>query len=110
LGLRKRTVAGQQEIESAAQAVDVRADVHEAVLDLLGSDVLGGAERVADLLVSEEGIHVLVEEAGQAHVEQLDATAAVEQKGAGFQIAVDQTGGMGVLQAVGGLTNVVGGP
>jgi hypothetical protein len=51
-----------------------------------------------------------VEEAGQTHVEDFDHTLAIDEQIAGFDVAVDNAGFMSVLQAKGGLADVVCGP
>ena len=102
--------AGQQEIEGGPQAVDVGADVHGMAVDrLFRGEVVGGAEDVPLVVLLGEAVVGVVEEAGQAHVEDLDDALAVQQQVGGLDVAVDQAGLVGVVQAEGGLADVVGG-
>ena len=50
-----------------------------------------------------------MEEAGQAEVENLDDAGAIHEQIGRLDVAVDQAGLMGVLQAEGGLVDVMGG-
>jgi hypothetical protein len=106
----KAAAAGQQEIERGAQAVDVGPDVHHvAVHRLLGGHVVHGADRALGVPPAEV-VGRVVEEAGQAEVEDFDRTRPVEEQVGRLDVAVDQAGLVGVLQAEGGLADVVGGP
>ena len=55
-----------------------------------------------------EACVLVVGEAGQAQVEHLDHALRVDQQVGGLDVAVDQAGLVGVLQAVGRLADVVG--
>ena len=55
------------------------------------------------------GGRVLVEEAGQPQVQNLEDAGPAQQQVGRLHVAVNQPGRVGVLQAVGGLADVVGG-
>ena len=80
-----------------------------AVHGLFGRQVVGGAEDGVAVVLLGERLFVVVEEAGQAEVEDLDDAGAVHEQVGRLDVAVDQAGLVGVLQAEGGLMDVVGG-
>src|SRR5207248_1106003 len=102
--------AGQQVVEGAAQAVDVGPVVHVRRLQrLLGGQVVGGAQNGVGVEFPGQLFVGVGPEPGQAQVEDLDDAGAVHQQVAGLDVAVDQAGGVDVLQALGRLGDVVGG-
>ena len=71
----KRRLPGQQLVERAAQAVDVRADVHAVYVgDLFGGHVVGRAHRLVGgrHLLALGPLGLLHLESGQAQIEHLD--------------------------------------
>jgi hypothetical protein len=80
-----------------------------AVEGLLGGEVVGGAEDVLVVLLGDV-VLLVVEEPGQAHVEDLHDPGAVEEDVAGLDVAVDQAHLMGVLEADGRGVDVVARP
>ena len=90
--------------------MSARMSTRVAVEGLLGGQVVGRAEDVLVVLLGEDVV-LVVEEAGQAHVEDLDDAVAVDEDVARLDVAVDQAGRLvGVLQAEGRLADVVGRP
>ena len=90
--------------------VDVGPDVHHVADRLLGGEVVGRAEDALVVVLLGDAVLLLVEEPGQAHVEDLDDAGAVEQQVAGLDVAVDHAEFVAVLHADGRLGDVVGGP
>ncbi len=113
----KRSLAGQQPVQRAAQAVDVGADVHGAgVAGLLGGHVIHGAEHGMRFGTAPPA------QPGQSEIEDLDLVLparrrltrppcpGVEDKEVGrLDVAVDQAVFVGVAQAVGRLADEVAG-
>ncbi len=97
IALTEGGLARQQEVESAAQAVNVGPDVHVmAVIRLFRQQIVG---RAKDIFVVFLGQHVLfvVEEPRQAHVEDFDHAGAVDEDIARFDVAMDKAGLVGVV-------------
>ena len=107
----ERRLAGQQEVERRAQAVDVGADVDVvAVEGLLRGEVVGRAE---DALVVVLACVRLSSSSWKKRARPmsriLTTPCAVQQQVARLDVAVDQPGLVGVLQAQRRLADVVGG-
>ena len=91
--------AGQQFEEQAAERVDVDPGVDRAAGDLLGGDVVEGADEAPGLGQARLGGDV----AGDAEVRDvgvLFALLAAEQDVGGLDVAVDQAGGVDRVEAV----------
>ena len=105
----KRGMAGEQKIQRAAQAVDVGPGVHGvAVHSLLGRQVVRRAQHVF-AVGPRQRTGLLVAEAGQPHVENLDHALGVNQQISRLDVAVDQPGVVRMLQPASGLGDVVSG-
>ncbi len=94
----ERRPAGQEEVERAAQAVDVGPDVGGVrVVDLLGGDVVGGAQDHA--LGGQPALACdFAGEPGQAEVEDLDLAAGRPHQVLRLDVAVDHPVLEGVLE------------
>ena len=102
-------MAGQQEIKRAAQAVDVGPQIDLVAVDgLLGRKIVGRAEHVFVVGDGQRGL-LVVREQGQAQVENLHHPLLIDQQVGGLHVAVNQAGIVGVLEALGGLGDVVAG-
>ena len=51
----KRRLAGKQEVEQAAQAVDIRTNIHSRVVCLLGSQIVGRAQDRVGIELAGQG-------------------------------------------------------
>ena len=69
--------------------MSARMSTRVAVERLLGGEVVGRAQDVLVVLLGEDVV-LVVEEAGQAHVEDLDDAGAVDEDVARLDVAVDQ--------------------
>ena len=100
--------ARQNKIERRSETVDIGANVDAVAVErLLGRQVVGGAEHILVVLFGKNVILVM-EEASQAHVEDFDDAASIDQDVAGLDVAVDDAAGlMGMVQADGRLPNVM---
>ena len=88
----ERGLSRQAEIERGAEAVDVGPDVHAVAVErLFRSEVVGGAQHALVVFLGED-VFFVVEEASQAHVEDLDDAVAVDEDVARLDVAVDQAG------------------
>ena len=106
-----RGLPGEQEEEGQPQCVDVGANIHAMAVDpLLRGEVVGRAEHRGAIELLGDVVVGVLEEEGQAHVQDLDVPLLVEQEVGGLDVAVDQPGLVCVLQAQCRLTNAVGGP
>src|SRR5216683_6991446 len=103
------TFAGQEIVHCPAETVDVGSYIDPAIDDLLRGNVVAGADDVADLVFLDERGRVLVEETGQAHVEDLHDALPIEKEIARLDVAMHQAAFVGVLQAERRLSDVVGG-
>ena len=108
--VRERRLAGEHEVERAAERVDVGPDVHHVADGLLRGEVVGRAEDALVVVLLGDAVLLLVEEPGQAHVEDLDDAGAVEQQVARLDVAVNHAEFVGVLHADRRLGDVVRGP
>src|SRR5262249_19072047 len=77
--------------------------------DLLGREIIGRADDVAVFKLLDEVAVPLIEELRQPHVEQFDATVAIQKHVAWFDIAVNEVGGLRVSQAKRALAQIMGG-
>ena len=106
----KWTLAHEQVIKRAAQAVNVGPDIDAVIDGLLWGQVIRGADDVAFLKLLDEAAAVIVEEASQAHVENLDDPLAIEQQIARLDIAMDQPGLVRMIEPKSRLANVTDRP
>ena len=98
----------EQEIQRAAQTVDIGPRVRTVAIDrLLGRQIVGRAEHVLVILHGQAGV-VIVGESGQPQVEDLDDVPLVDQQVGRLDVAMDQPVRMGIRQALGRLADVVG--
>ena len=81
-----RWLTGQAFVQDAAERVDVGAAVDGAAFDLLGGDVVDGAERVAG---GRAGVGILGA-AGEPEVAEVGVLVGREQDVGGLDVAVDQ--------------------
>ena len=88
--------------------MSARMSTRVAVERLLGGEVVGRAEDVLVVLLGQDVV-VVVEEPGQAHVEDLHDAGAVDEDVARLDVAVDEADLVGVLQADRGAVDVVAG-
>ena len=106
---RKRRAAGEQEIQRAAEAVDVRPAVGlVAVEGLLGGQVVGRAEHVLLVGHRERGLSSSVSLA-RPRSSSFTVLWLIDQAVGRLDVAMDEAHFVGVLQAVGDLGDVVGG-
>ena len=102
-------MAGQQEIQRTAQAVDVGPGVDAvAVQGLLRGKIVGRAQHVFVEGHGKRGV-LVAGESGQAQIEHFDHFLLIDQQIGRFDVAVDQAGLVGMGQSVGRLADVVGG-
>ncbi len=104
----ERRAAYQRVIHRAAEAVDIGTAVDAvAVQRLLGSQIVGGAEHV--LVVGQRKRGLLVGgEPGQAQIEQFHHTVGIDEQIGRLDVAMDQSGGVGVSQSLGRLPEIFG--
>ena len=102
----KRRLAREGLVEEAAERVDVRAAVDVLAADLLGRDVVGGAERAAG---AERGCGV-AEVAAQPEVGQVDVAVLVEQHVRGLHVTVHQSTGVSGVEGARDLLHDPDGP
>ena len=100
----ERHPAAQHLVEHDAEAVEVGAAVDRLGLDLLGRQVLGGAEERP--LLGEVG---RLGGLGDAEVADLHPAVLGQQDVGGLDVAVDEAGGVGDRQRAGDLGGDVGG-
>ena len=99
----------QQEVEGAAQGIDVGTVVGTpGVQRLLGSHVVHGAENASGLRQVVGGFVGRLE-AGDPQVKYLDGAVVVEDQVRRLDVAVDDALGMGVFQTAGRLNGSVHG-
>ena len=109
---RKHPLGRQQEVQCAAKAVDVRSFVGGMCFGcLFGSHVICRAHHHAGtrelLAVRIRRVLIRHDEACQAEVQDLDHTLIAQQQVARFNVPVDHSAFMGVLQALGRLSDEV---
>src|SRR5579871_2270334 len=105
-----RALAREKEIERDAEAVYVAADIDGGAIDrLFGSDVVGGSENMVDVAAPRQLSHLVIEEARQSEVQNLDRTAAVEKQVSRLDVAMHQAGFVRMLQTVGRLRDAIDG-
>src|SRR4051812_5960079 len=89
----ERTGSRQQVVKRDAQAVNVRAYVGRmAVRDLLGRQIVGGPQHGVGVILLGEVVLIVMKEAGQAHVKNLDRARAIDQQVARLDVAMYEAG------------------
>ncbi len=102
----ERRLAGEALVEEAAERVDVGAAVDLFAADLLGGDVVGGAERAAG---AERGCRV-AEVAAQPEVGKIDMPVLVEQHVRRLHVAMHETTGVSGVERARDLLHDPNGP
>ena len=105
----KRRPAGEQEVEGAAQRVDVGPMIQVgAVEGLLGGHVVGGAR--GPFVFLGRFLPAAADQSGHAQVEDLYHALPVDQQVGRLDVAMDHVVAVGVGQAAGRLAKVIDGP
>ncbi len=102
----ERRLAGEALVEEAAERVDVGAAVDLFAADLLGGDVVGGAERAAG---AERGCRV-AEVAAEPEVGKIDMPVLVEQHVRRLHVAMHETTGVSGVERARDLLHDPNGP
>ena len=91
-------LAGQQEVKSGTQAVNIGSNVGLiAVDDLLGGQIIFGPQNALTLRFAASGFNSFVEKVRQTHVQHLHHPLAIQKQVSGLDVSMDEASLVGML-------------